>query len=148
MLEALINPLDLDLRRLIARRVEAMQRQMTYLQERQDRRLLQAQRRWSANELHAIFLLNSFYQIVLAPLASPASVHPATGLGRTVPIRLGETLTFDAERAESVSEAREAFLRLAIRLGVSHAALRAAHADDVLFALSGQSPPEVPQSTL
>jgi hypothetical protein len=135
MLESLTAILDPELRLLIDRRVDAMLRQIAYLRT-QDNSPRVVWNRWSLEQLQAICILNSFYQLVLAPLASPNATHPSSGLVHSVPVRYGSGLRFDAQTARQTAAARREFLHVTSRLGVPLPALRAAQADELLFALA------------
>ena len=89
---ALVKNLDRELRTQIVRRGESMLREKRFLQEREDRSLSFVKNLgWTDERLEALCGLNSFYQLVLGPLASSARERFGI-LGREIPILYGETL--------------------------------------------------------
>ncbi|HEY0783268.1 MAG TPA: hypothetical protein VGE98_12490, partial [Thermoanaerobaculia bacterium] len=71
LLSILMVGLSPDLRVSALRRVDVMKRELVYLFEQGDLKIFEILKsNWSMDELFAVCALNSFYQIVLAPLAS------------------------------------------------------------------------------
>lgn len=94
----LTSRFDKELRIAVLNRRENMLRELRYLEERRDQRLdVARQQQWTKERFEALCGLNSFYQLVLGPLASSSRERFGT-LGREVPILYGETLRFDSNR--------------------------------------------------
>jgi hypothetical protein len=132
----LVAELDSDLRLRILRRKEAMLRQLRHLRETENAELiLLVGRGWSMDRLEVICGLNSFYQIVLGPLASSAREREGV-LGNEVPILYGDSLRFDREHALMVRRLHTAFMNAVRDLPVAPSMLTAPHASDLVFRLA------------
>src|SRR6185295_13036479 len=105
----LVQKLDGELRRQVLDRREAMLRELRFLRVRQDRFLEVVQSAgWTDQRLEVLCGLNSFYQLVLGPLASSARERFGI-LGEEVPILYGDSLRFDRQRATQLRSAHRAF---------------------------------------
>ena len=112
-----------------------MLRELRFLEERQDRRLLTAHRyKWTNSRLEVLCGLNAFYQLVLGPLTSSARDRYGV-LGQDVPILYGETLRFDSSRSSKIREAHQTFFAALEDVPVARQLLTAPHFDDLLFRL-------------
>lgn len=132
----LVKNLDRELRSQIVRRREAMLREKTFLEERGDTRLLFVRDLgWTDERLEVLCGLNSFYQLVLGPLASSARERFGI-LGREVPILYGESLRFDEERGSRLRSAHMAFFAAFADLPDAAGLLAAPHFGDLLFRLA------------
>lgn len=94
----------------VQKRVDALMREVKYLNETQNELLLGIQQEgWTNERLEIICELNAFYQIVIGPLAS--SARERTGvLGEQIPILYGEMLRFDAIRSRKMRSLHKAFM--------------------------------------
>lgn len=121
VLLALLQPLDTKVRNAVARRHDAMLRELAFLVTKEDERLLFIRtRRWSDSKLSVLFSLNCIYQEVLGPLdvsartrleANPDAVDPTgAGLGSTNPILHGSQ-RFDSAHTFRVKNALDTFSR-------------------------------------
>lgn len=135
-LKSLTAELDRDLKNQIQMRVEALMRGIKYLQETDDKRLLEIKQfGWSLERLEIICILNAFYQIVLGPLAS--SARERTGaLGEEIPILYGELIRFDADRNRGIRAVHKAFSDIILGLPGQLNLITASHADDIVFLLN------------
>jgi len=133
--EILRSGLSPDLRQKFEDRVGAMGRELRYMDETDNAQLKAAiDLGWSFERLGILCALNSFFQLVIAPLASSAGTQGRT-LGDTVPIIHGEKLRFDRARATSV-RAMVAYFMLSINAaGIGERLLTASHAGDLVFYL-------------
>lgn len=127
VLTALTQPLDAKVRGSVTRRLEAMVRELAFLESKQDERLAFIRKRgWSNAKLSVLFSLNSVYQEVLGPLDASARTGrsadkeinggPAIGLGSSHPIVHGSQ-RFDSAHTVRVKSAVEDFFDLAVELG-------------------------------
>lgn len=106
--EPVLGSLDARVRRSVLRRVEDMERELKFLGDREDEKLvLIRQRGWTDERMQLLFVLNSVYQIVIGPLQSAGRMGPE-GLGRAVPVKHG-TLLVNAESAQGAQKAMRAF---------------------------------------
>jgi hypothetical protein len=136
VLDELISDLDPDLQLQMRGRVAAMLRHLQYLRETNSPALANfGMQSWPMERLEIFCELNSFYQIIMAPLASSSRTSLDTFLGAEVPIRYGDSIIFDQSRAERVRRTMRDFMRRMHKIGVPQAVLTAARADDMLRAL-------------
>lgn len=133
--EYLEQRLDADTRRRIDWRVGAMVREMGYIAERRPSEMESlASRQWSRDRLEIICALNSFYQMVLAPLSSWAHTHTEHGFGRDIVVTHGQ-LRFDETRRRQTLAALLGFFNIVRNLGIPRAALRANHFEELVVVL-------------
>lgn len=131
----LVNQLDPELRRAVIDRRNRMLRELSYLEEGSDSLLQRARSAgWNRARLEVLCGLNSFYQLVLGPLA--ASSRDRCGvLGRETPIRYGKTLRFDENRARQLMGAHAAFMTALDGVPKAPRILTAPHLDDLVYRL-------------
>lgn len=134
VLKTLTRGLDHNLKAQVASRVDVMIRELRYLEERRDDHFLFVQERhWPLAKLELLCVLNSFYQVVLGPLASSARDRSGHALEAT-PILHG-SIRFDRERAAKIKAAHGAFTRLVRTAGVDQDILAANHSYDLVLSL-------------
>ena len=137
VLDQLLGGLDRDVQRQIRSRIEAMQRHLAFMAASDNRDYYQLiQAGWSSTRLEILCELNSFYQIILGPLASSARGTFEDDLGNEVPIAYGDALVFDRLRARSIRRAMADFMRRTRKLGIPQRVLTAPRADDLVRALT------------
>lgn len=111
VLNLLISQMDRKLRAAILRRHSAMTRELTFLAQKDDRRVSYLrQKGWSDDRFYVLFALNCVYQEVLGPLHASSQIGVA-GMGREHPIRYGSEL-FDEDHAKRVRFAIQDFFKL------------------------------------
>lgn len=116
VLAALTRHLDVKPRNAVARRHDAMLRELSFLGERENENLAFIRsRNWTDQRLSALFSLNSIYQEVLGPLDASARTGQA-GLGSQHPIVHG-SMRFDAAHTARVRSAVEDFFTMVNELG-------------------------------
>jgi hypothetical protein len=136
VLDNLIRGLDGDVQRQIRSRVDSMHRHLAFLFSSEAQLATLVRRStWTFERLEILCELNSFYQIVLGPLASSARASQGQVLSNDVPIQFGDTILFDAARADRVNRAMADFMRRVRNLGIPQDVLTAAKADDLVRAL-------------
>jgi hypothetical protein len=139
VLEGLVAGLDGDIQRQVRSRVTAMQRHLSFLLESEQGASNRTIRRmWTYERLEILCELNSFYQIVVGPLASATRASRNTSFGNQIPIKFGEIITFDAIRNERVRRTAGDFMRRMRLIGVRRDVLTATRADDLLRALNSR----------
>lgn len=138
----LAKRLDRDLKVQVLRRQEGMLREMRYLADRHDPILSSVhQLGWSAERLEVLCGLNSFYQMVLGPLAS--AVSERTGiLGPDSVILYGDLLRFDADRNRRIRSAHIAFMRALDGVPDPQDLMTAPRFDDLIFRLKRSLEPD------
>lgn len=133
--DPILRSLDPRVRRSVLRRIDAMERELAFLVEREDDTVRFIQRRgWSDERLQVLFVLNSVYQQVLGPIQAAAKEGPE-GLGSTIPVRHG-TASFSRKTAGSVQLAMKDFLAMADMLKLQRTWLHSNTCGDVVFAVA------------
>jgi hypothetical protein len=140
LLHTLAANLDWRVRRQLDRRMDLLMRELIYrydpARRRNDDRILYLQtHEWPLERMRVVCVLNTFYQIVLAPLASAAH-GTEIGLGREIPIQYGSMLTVNSEWSREIEDARSAFLAMADSFDIPEFVLMANRADDIVFRLN------------
>ena len=134
--EVLVKKLkDRELSQQVISRRESMLRELQYLADRSDERLLYVRANgWSLQRLEVLCGLNSFYRIVLGPLASSANERNGK-LGTETPILYGNLLRFDSSRNIEIQAARKMFMTALDHVPKPHRIITAAHFEDMLYRL-------------
>ncbi len=131
----LLSALDSRVRRNVARRIDAMERELAFLVAREDRNVAYLRRRgWTNDRIHVLFALNSVYQQVLGPIQAATRGGP-DGLGREIPVRYGNT-SYDAASARAASSALRDFYALVAELRVPPDWLYANTCGEVVFRIA------------
>jgi hypothetical protein len=138
-LEQIARPLlarmDNRVRQGVQRRLEAMERELAFLAERQEPNVsFIARKGWSIDRLQLVFLLNSVYQNLLGPLQAAARGGP-DGLGSKIPVRHGKTI-FNRATASSVQMAMRDFFEMVDALHLPRAWLQLNTCGDLVFAIA------------
>ncbi len=137
VLPLLVESLPSDVRPLVRRRFNDMARQLLYLKDKQHPQLRVVRKHgWTMDMLEVVLALNSFYQVVLAPLASSGRNFQDRELGSSIPVAYGESMRFDRAWGERITAAYDAFKGLIAELEIRETYLTAQHTEDVLFRMS------------
>lgn len=132
LLNVLARGLDSDVRRALSRRIEVLERRLNHLIETDDETLDWTRGLgWSDTKLRVICVLNSFYQIVLYPLAFSAKNNAPLGLGTSTPILHG-SMRLDSSRSRDIRQAYSAFLGMLQALDLSERIVAAPRLDDIM----------------
>lgn len=135
ILTILTKKIDTEIRAQMFSRVETMIRQLKYLRETENSSLLSIlSKGWTLERLEIICELNSFYQILLAPLAS--SARERTGAFGDDTVILYGTLRFGKERAAKIRAAYRSFFNSVNKVGVTDRLLTANQASDIVYYLN------------
>jgi len=127
--------MDGRVRRGVLRRIDAMERELVFLADREDENVKFIRRRgWSDERLQLLFVLNSVYQQVLGPVQAAAKEGPE-GLGSTIPVRHG-TASFSRATAGTVRVAMKDFLAMVDALKLQRSWLHSNTCGDVVFAIA------------
>jgi hypothetical protein len=111
----LLSALNPAVRAAVERRRDAMNRELAYLRSKENENLLYLIRKgWFEERLHALFLLNSVYQLCIGPLQSSARVNAR--LGGEIPIHHGADV-FAPHRTQAVLAMVNDFFALVAELG-------------------------------
>lgn len=133
--DPVLSSLDARVRRSVLRRVEDMERELKFLADKKDEKLiLIRQRGWTDERMQLLFVLNSVYQIVIGPLQSAGRMGPE-GLGRTVPVKHG-TLLVNAESAQGAHKAMRAFGAMVRALKYWQELLYSSTCGDAVFSIA------------
>lgn len=126
---------DPAIRRLMARRVSTLMASVRYLKEKSSEQFVFVEKQgWSLEHFEIVFAMNSFYLLVLGPLASSARTRVNT-VWQDIPISYGNELLFDNQRAKQIRKAHEAFSNIALRIPGGLETLTGNKASDILFKL-------------
>ncbi len=129
--------LEYDLRQLIDRRVSAFKRQLEYIKTKDSPHLLKLySNNWNDEMFKVVFVLNSFYQLVLGPLDSSARCSTIIGLGSDIPISYGTSIKFNAYRTRKISKAVESFNKIIAKLEINNFVMGLNSANDIVFNLA------------
>lgn len=136
ILEDLTKYLEWDDKKQIFNRTDAFKRQLAYIKEQNNQMLSVLYRYgWSDQKLHVVFAFNSFYQLVLGPLASSALPISNTGVGSSIPIRYGSSIKFDKSRNRKISNANSDFFTLLSQLDISPWLVNHSSANDIVYSI-------------
>ena len=91
---------------------------------------------WSLKRIGILCSLNSFYQIVLGPLASSARPHVGSGLLSEHPITYGSKIKFNIDESAAITECHNSFSYIMQHHGIDFWVLQASHAQDLLYRLA------------
>ncbi len=129
--------LEYDLRQLIDKRVSAFKRQLEYMKTKDSPHLLKLySNNWNDEMLKVVFVLNSFYQLVLGPLDSSARSSTIIGLGSDIPISYGTSIKFNASRNRKINKAVESFNKIVEKLEINSFVMGLNSANDIVFNLA------------
>ncbi len=135
-LDDLTQYLEWDVKKQIFNRTDAFKRQLTYMKDQNNEMLFVLYRNgWSDQKLHVVFAFNSFYQLVLGPLASSALNISETGIGASIPIKYGSSIKFDKSRNRKISNANADFFFLLSQLGISPWLVNYSSANDIVYGI-------------
>ena len=133
--DPVLRSLDPRVRRGVLRRIDAMERELAFLAEREDDNVKFIRSRgWSDERLQVLFVLNSVYQQVLGPIQAAAKEGPE-GLGSTIPVRHG-TASFSRKTAGSVQVAMKDVRAMVDTLRLQRSWLHPNTCGDVVFAIA------------
>lgn len=133
ILNILTHSLDPELSIRIRNRVDLMKNTIRYMQDRDNEKIIYIlSNNWTINRIHIICCLNSFYQIIVAPLYTSSS-ETESGLVSRIPIRFGNIINFTNRRANMIQEMYSEFLRIIEELDIDFWWLHANHAEDLIY---------------
>ncbi|KPV96783.1 hypothetical protein AN214_01244 [Pseudoalteromonas sp. P1-9] len=129
--------LEYDLRQLIDKRVSAFKRQLEYIKTKNNSHLLKLySNNWNDEMLKVVFVLNSFYQLVLGPLDSSARSSTLCGLGSDIPISYGSSIKFNVSRSRKINKTVESFNNIIVKLEINSFVMGLNSANDIVFNLA------------
>lgn len=133
--DPVLRSLDARVRRGVVQRIDAMERELAFLTQREDANVIFIRRHgWSDERLQTLFVLNSVYQQVLGPLQAAAREGPE-GLGGTIPVRHGAA-SFSRRTTGQVQIAIRDFLAMVDTLKLQRRWLHSNTCGDVVFAIA------------
>lgn len=120
-------------RRAMSRRTAALIASVRYMKENKHEQFAFIERLgWGLARFEIIAALNSFYLLVLGPLASSARGRADT-LWRDIPIMYGEEFLFDNQRAKQIRTAAQSFSNIARKIPGGLEAITGTQASDIVF---------------
>ncbi|HVZ64199.1 MAG TPA: hypothetical protein VG936_06485 [Lacunisphaera sp.] len=129
----LADSLPADIREKFLIRCEHLVSQLNYFDEKGDERLRRVRRAsWTTKKLRVLLVLNAFYQIVLAPLASSARPTDDSFVSR-VDVVYGSSFVFDAQWRTAINRAYNVFTEMVFRLGITERFLTQQRTEDILY---------------
>lgn len=138
ILKMLLEGLELEESEGVVSRVDAMNREFTYLQQNKPDLINKAtELGWTSSKLAVVFCLNSFYQRIIAPLY--ASVTAPSEIGSRIPIRYGKSILFDAERNRKVAKMAQKFGAICKKAQVNDSMLNAQKTGDLIWRITHKS---------
>jgi hypothetical protein len=137
-LSLLTTGLEMRLRQQISQRTDAMVRHLAHLHDQRYNNLsFVLGHGWSVERLEILCVLNSFFQVVLGPLAGAAFTYAHSPMVAAVPVHYGQYV-FDRRWALEVRASFFAFRDLVLKCGASERVLLANRADDLVNALANE----------
>lgn len=137
VLNLLVGKMEREVKNQCERRYEALVRQYNYLVEKQNEHLMFTYSNgWFSERYKALFAFNSFYQIVLGPLASSSRGVSEIGIGSTIPIIYGSVIKFYEARNRKINKAYIDFNVLIYESGMDEWWLNLNQASDIVFQIA------------
>lgn|SRR5690554_685598 len=137
ILKVLLKETEPDIREQCARRYDALWRQYRYLLEKQDEYLsFTFTRGWFSDRYKVLFALNSFFQIVMGPLASSSRGVSQVGVGSKIPISYGSSIKFDESRNKAINKVYSDFNEFIQSVGMEEWWLNLNQASDIVFQIA------------
>ena len=137
LLDTLTKKMEWDVKDQVYRRYNALVRQYEYLVERQNEHLLFTfQNGWFGDKYKSLFALNSFYQIVIGPLASSTRGVSEIGVGSSIPIAYGKSVRFDEQRNSVINKTYMDYISLVNGLGFQEWWLNVNQASDAVYQIA------------
>lgn len=134
VLNVLVEKMEWEIKEQCERRYEALVRQYNYLIEKQnDHLLFTYSKGWFSERYKVLFALNSFFQIVLGPLASSSRGVSDIGVGSRIPISYGASIKFDEPRNRAINKAYLDFEVLIREAGIDEWWLNLNQANDIVY---------------
>jgi len=137
LLYILTEGLESKTKQLIQRRYEALMSGVLFEQKRNSANFRTAlDGGWSIGKIEILCCLNSFYQIVLGPVASISAGGSENCILNEHSIKFGNVLTITNVDAASAHDCHQDFKRLVGELRINYWCLLANHAQDLLYHLT------------
>lgn len=134
VLNVLVGNMEWKIKNQCERRYEALLRQYNYLVEKKNEHLMFTYREgWFSERYKVLFALNSFFQIVLGPLASSSRGVSEIGIGSRIPISYGTAIKFDDARNRAINKAYLDFNVLIYESGIDEWWLNLNQANDIVY---------------
>lgn len=135
VLEILSKGQEPNIKRLMFRRHSALMSNLRYLREtRSDQFLYVKNEGWDIEHFEILFALNTFYLLVLGPLASSARGRENT-IWKDTAIQYGNEFLFDNKRAKEIRNAHQSFTQITRRIPGGLNTITGNQASDIIFKL-------------
>ena len=139
LVQILGRGLDSDVRFRFERAVEAMWRDLRYTEAKRGEALRKAEAAgWSSRRIETVIVLNAFNRIVMAPLALAYEAGLKSGIGLTIPVKFGETISVDAASGAGPRAALVAYRAILKRLAIREYWLNLPTCSDLVFTIGGR----------
>ncbi len=136
-LKILTEKMDWDVREQCERRNKALDHQYRYLLETQNEYLMRTlQNGWFSEKYYTLFSFNSFFQIVIGPLASSTRGTSNLGLGSSIPISYGNSIKFNSDRNALINKMYSDFILLIEGMGFKDWWLIQNKASDIIYQIA------------
>jgi hypothetical protein len=137
VLLALVGMMERDIKDQCDRRYQALVWQYRYLVETQNEHLIFTYSQgWFSERYKVLFALNSFFQIVIGPLASSSRGVSEVGVGSSIPINYGASIKFDEARNHSINKVYSDFINLVNEFGIDEWWLNLNQANDITYQIA------------
>jgi hypothetical protein len=137
ILEILTKGMEWEIREQCNWRFNALISQYKYLLEKKDRNLFFTfEKGWFDEKYNALFSLNSFFRIVIGPLASSVRISNSIGLGNQIPIQYGNSIKFDQYQNNIIRDTCEDYNVLIKELDFQEWWLTLNQASDIIYQIA------------
>lgn len=134
VLNVLVGKMEWEIKEQCERRYDALTRQYNYLLEKQNEHLIFTfSKGWFSERYKVLFAFNSFFQIVLGPLASSSRGVSEIGVGSRIPISYGASIKFSESRNSTINKAYHDFGALIFEFGIDEWWLNLNQANDIVY---------------
>lgn len=137
VLTVLVGKMERDIKDQCERRYEALVRQYNYLIEIEDKDLMFTYTQgWFSERYKILFALNTFFQIVIGPLASSSRGVSSIGVGSSTPINYGASITFNDSRNRKINNVYSDFINFINEYGMNEWLLNLNQANDITYQIA------------
>ena len=133
LMSVLTKELDHKTKLLMSRRMDLMLSQIKHLRVTDENKFkMLSEKKWDFKRIETICILNSFYQLVLAPLES-LLINTRVNLGNVIPINYGMATTFDKNSKTNIDDMVRFFYEIIDSAGIRKKWLESRHASDMIY---------------
>ncbi len=135
IIDILCRNLDWKVQQKCNRRYDFLCRQYSYLLSTENNNLLFSLKNgWFEEKYKVLFALNSFYQIVIAPLSSATnSSHNSIGIGSSITVSYGKSIKINRTTQAPILSAFNDYLNIVNQLGFDEWLLISNETNDIVY---------------